>query len=44
MLNSNKDKDVVSILKNAKRSIEEFVSGAPQFDDMTMLVFTYKGV
>ena len=43
VLNSNKDCSVEEILNKLKSSIDEFASGAPQFDDITMLVLKYLG-
>ena len=31
------------ILANVKAAVEDFVQGAEQFDDMTMLCLEYKG-
>ena len=41
----NKDPEASNdeLLKNVRDSIEDFVSGAPQFDDITMLGFRYLG-
>ena len=36
------DKDQRTILENVKKNIEHFVGQAEQFDDITMLGFTYK--
>lgn len=33
-----------TILKNVRKSVDEFVEGAEQFDDLTMLCLEYKGV
>ena len=41
-LNSVKDESPEAILANVKRSVDEFVGNAPQFDDLTMLCFEYK--
>ncbi len=43
VLNSNKDCSVEETLNIMKSSIEEFASGTPQFDDITMLVLKYLG-
>ena len=42
-LNDSKDADTQSIIDNIRLSVEAFVGGAEQFDDLTMLVFEYKG-
>ena len=41
----NKDLGASSeeLLINVKSSVDEFVGNAPQFDDLTMLSFTYLG-
>ena len=41
-LNNNFDKDMESLLKNVKKDVDEFVDGAVQFDDLTMLGLEYK--
>jgi sigma-B regulation protein RsbU (phosphoserine phosphatase) len=42
-LNKNKDKTLKEQVDGMKESIDEFVQDAPQFDDITMLCFEYKG-
>ena len=42
-LNSKPDASVEEILHNIKEGIDAFVKDAPQFDDITMLAFHYKG-
>jgi sigma-B regulation protein RsbU (phosphoserine phosphatase) len=42
-LNENKDETVENVLHNMKKSIDEFVGEAPQFDDITMLTLNYYG-
>lgn len=42
-LNENKEKNIEDILKGVEASIKGFVKEAPQFDDITMLCFEYKG-
>ena len=42
-LNSQPDADDKTILNNVKKAVDEFVGDAPQFDDLTMLDFTYYG-
>ena len=32
------------LLPAVKEAIDDFVGEAPQFDDITMLIFEYKGV
>ena len=43
VLNKNPEADQETLLRNLKISIDEFVGEAPQFDDITMLGFKYKG-
>lgn len=43
-LNTVKDGDVTETLEEVKASVDDFVGGEEQFDDMTMLCFDYKGV
>ena len=42
-LNKDPDAKPDDLLKNVVRSINEFVADAPQFDDLTMMAFTYHG-
>ena len=42
-LNREKTTDPKTLLNNMKRSVDEFVGEAPQFDDLTMLGMTYYG-
>lgn len=42
-LNSESNADCVKILDNVRCGIDAFVGDAPQFDDITMLCFEYKG-
>lgn len=42
-LNSDTDAAVKEMDANVRNAVSEFVRGAPQFDDMTTLVFKYKG-
>lgn len=42
--NKYKDCDVETLLHNIKKEIDIFVANAPQFDDITMLGFEWKGV
>ncbi len=42
-LNKEPDAKPDDLLKNVVRSINEFVADAPQFDDLTMMAFTYHG-
>ena len=42
-LNKAPDAKPDDLLKNVVRSINEFVADAPQFDDLTMMAFTYHG-
>ena len=41
-LNKNSDIEAVKLLPLLKDNIDEFVGEAPQFDDITMLMFDYK--
>ena len=41
-MNQNTTMDAVSLLPALKANIDEFVGEAPQFDDITMLMFDYK--
>ena len=41
-MNKNLDLKATELLPNLKTSIDEFVEDAPQFDDITMLLFDYK--
>ena len=42
-LNKDPDAKPDDLLKNVVKSINEFVADAPQFDDLTMMAFTYHG-
>jgi sigma-B regulation protein RsbU (phosphoserine phosphatase) len=42
-LNREPDALPKEILKNVKEAVDDFVGGAPQFDDLTMLGFKYYG-
>ena len=41
-MNENATQDAVTLLPALKANIDEFVGEAPQFDDITMLMFDYK--
>ena len=41
-MNNNMTEDAVALLPALKANIDEFVGEAPQFDDITMLMFDYK--
>jgi sigma-B regulation protein RsbU (phosphoserine phosphatase) len=41
-MSKNSTLDAPTLLTNIKANIDEFVGDAPQFDDITMLVFDYK--
>ena len=41
-MNQNTNVDAVALLPELKANIDEFVGEAPQFDDITMLLFDYK--
>ena len=43
VLNSSADKNGEEVLQTMKDSVNEFTEDEPQFDDITMLLFTYKG-
>lgn len=43
-MNENKETDTTKLLIDLKGNIDEFVGEAPQFDDITMLLFTYNNV
>ena len=43
-LNKSSDKGTAMLLPAVKEAIDDFVGEAPQFDDITMLIFEYKGV
>ena len=42
-LNRNPDAGVREVLSNVKKGIDEFVDGAEQFDDITMMCMRYNG-
>ena len=42
-LNEEKDGTTVDILKHVRTSVDGFVNGAEQFDDLTMLCMEYRG-
>ena len=42
-LNEEKDGTTVDILKHVRASVDGFVNGAEQFDDLTMLCMEYRG-
>ena len=43
-LRENEDRSVSDILGGISASVQAFVGSAPQFDDLTMLCLTYKGL
>ena len=43
-MNNNKDINPNNLLRELKNDIDEFVGEAPQFDDITMLLFTYNKI
>ena len=43
-LNDSKDGEPKAVLEAVKKSVDAFVGTAPQFDDLTMLCFEFKGV
>ena len=42
-LNKSKNRDVEEILMNVENDVNQFVGGATQFDDLTMLAVEYRG-
>jgi sigma-B regulation protein RsbU (phosphoserine phosphatase) len=42
-LNRNPDAPPLALLRTVRRDLNDFVGGAPQFDDITMLGFRYIG-
>ena len=44
VLNSDPDADPEHILANMRKTVNKFVNGAEQFDDLTMMCFEYKGM
>ena len=42
-LNSSDTDNPGQLLEHVRQKIDEFVGDAPQFDDLTMLAFTYYG-
>lgn len=42
-LNKDPEATPAEILENVRKSVDDFVGDAPQFDDLTMLCFKYKG-
>ena len=42
-LNSDSSASTADVLKIVRKSVDKFVNGAPQFDDITMLCFKYYG-
>ena len=43
-LNKDPGADPVQVLANVNAAVQEFVQGAEQFDDLTMLCLEYKGI
>ena len=43
-LNKNKDVSTAELLPAVKNEIDSFAGSAPQFDDITMMIFEYKGI
>ena len=41
-MNQNSEVEAIKLLPELKKNIDEFVGEAPQFDDITMLMFDYK--
>ena len=42
-LNEAPDAEPKQLLENVKGRIDDFVGDAPQFDDITMMCFAYRG-
>ena len=42
-LNSDKYAPVEELLRNVRKAVTEFIAGAEQFDDLTMLAVEYTG-
>ena len=42
-LNTQPDAPLEAILQNVRRAVDEFVGGAEQFDDLTMMCVSYHG-
>ena len=43
ILNRNSDVETADLLQTVKTEIDRFAGNAPQFDDITMMIFEYKG-
>ena len=43
ILNRNSDVETADLLQTVKTEINRFAGNAPQFDDITMMIFEYKG-
>ena len=43
-LNRHKDAGTAEILSKVKEELDSFAGNAPQFDDITMMIFEYKGI
>ena len=43
-LNKHKDAGTTEILSKLKGELDSFAGNAPQFDDITMMIFEYKGI
>ncbi len=43
-LNKHKDEGAAALLPAVKSEIDSFAGNAPQFDDITMMIFEYKGI
>ncbi|MBQ6595904.1 MAG: SpoIIE family protein phosphatase [Clostridia bacterium] len=43
VLNASVDRSAEGVLENMRQAVNRFVSGAPQFDDLTMLCLEYRG-
>ena len=42
LIKEHRDVDIVTLLKNIRSDVDDFVKDAPQYDDLTMMVVEYK--
>ncbi len=42
LIKEHRDDDIVTLLKNIRSDVDDFVKDAPQYDDLTMMVVEYK--
>ena len=43
IIKNHRDDDNKTLLQDIRKDVDDFVNGAPQFDDLTMMVIEYKG-